>query len=286
MDPSLRELRYFVAVADHLHFTKAAAELGIAQPTLTRQIQQLERRLGATLLHRHQRTVALTVAGRRLLDGARQILSVWDSTAAELAPASETLRIGVMHRHDFGVFEELRRHSSCRLTVVSTTYDDPTVGLGNRQADVAIVLTPLPRPERFRWRVLRSEPRWVLLPDQHRLAGQTEIRYRDLADDAFIALPEGAGEVRDFWVGNDVRSGTTARIGAEASTADERIEAVELGRGVCLLPESEIPILRWPGTVVRKVADLPPAELALAWRADDRRAILQQFLAETRTLPA
>src|SRR5918998_4265160 len=172
MDPSLRELRYFVAVADHLHFTKAAAELGIAQPTLTRQVQQLERRLGVTLLDRHQRTVALTVAGSRLLDGARQILSLWDATAAELVPASGTLRIGAMHRHDFGVFDELRRRSSRELVLVSTAYDDPTAGLVNHQADAAIVLTPLPGAERFRWRVLRSEPRWVLLPDQHPLAGQ------------------------------------------------------------------------------------------------------------------
>jgi DNA-binding transcriptional LysR family regulator len=78
MEPSLRDLRYFVAVAERLHFTQAAADLNVGQPTLSRQIQQLERQLGTVLFDRNQRSVALTVAGRELLTGARAILAQWE----------------------------------------------------------------------------------------------------------------------------------------------------------------------------------------------------------------
>jgi len=80
MDPHLRDLRYFVAVAEELHFTNAAQRLHIAQPTLSRQIRQLERQLDVVLFDRNQRSVALTVAGKELLEGARKILELWEVT--------------------------------------------------------------------------------------------------------------------------------------------------------------------------------------------------------------
>ncbi|MCX5043218.1 LysR family transcriptional regulator [Aldersonia sp. NBC_00410] len=280
MEPSLRDLRYFVAVAERLHFTQAAADLEIGQPTLSRQIQQLERHLGTVLFDRNQRSVALTVAGRELLVGARAILAQWEQTRAALAPAGDGIRLGMMFTHEFGLLEQMEQRSSSPVVVYSSTYADPSVGLDSRKSDVSIILLPLTRPENYRWRKVRREPRWVLLPLKHRLAGESEVHFADIADEPFLALPEGAGILRDYWVGNDVREGSKARISGIASTADERVEAVELGVGVVLLPEFAMPAHRWPGTVMRRVVDIPPAELVLAWRADDDRAAVTRFIDE------
>jgi DNA-binding transcriptional LysR family regulator len=280
MEPSLRDLRYFIAVADRLHFTRAAADLQIGQPTLSRQIRQLEEHLGTVLFDRNQRSVALTVAGRELLKGARQILDQWEETRAALVPATDGIRLGMMYNHEFGLLEQMEQRSSSSIVVYSSTYTDPSVGLDSRHADVSIVLLPLGDPDDYRWRNVRAERRWALLPLTHPLAGRSELNFAEIADEPFVALPEPAGVLRDFWVGNDMRDGARAKIAAVASTADERVEAVELGLGIALLPEFAIPRHRWPGTVLRRVVDLPPADLVLAWRADDDRPSIKQFIDE------
>src|SRR5512133_2404147 len=98
MDVHMRDLRYFVAVAEELHFTRAAELLHIAQPSLSKQIRQLERDLGFPLLRRDRRTVALTAAGEALLPRVRELLSSWDEALAEATDrareAAATLRVG------------------------------------------------------------------------------------------------------------------------------------------------------------------------------------------------
>ncbi|WP_067648014.1 LysR family transcriptional regulator [Nocardia harenae] len=279
MDPHLRDLRYFVAVAEELHFTNAAQRLHIAQPTLSRQIRQLERQLDVVLFDRNQRSVALTVAGKELLDGARKILELWENTNASLQEAGEVLRVGIQSALGRGLLNELESASGHRLALHAASWTDGSSGLAGRQADLALVWLPLPDPNRYRWQVLRSEPRWVLLPETHPLADRDRIEFSDIADEIFVALPAEAGAVRDFWVGNDARHGRQARIGAEATTPEDRLEAVSLGLGVCLLAENNVPMYRWPGLAARPVAGLPPCELAVAWRADDSRPTILEFAA-------
>jgi DNA-binding transcriptional LysR family regulator len=269
-----------VTLADRLHFTRAAAELHIGQPTLSRQIRQLERQLGLVLFDRNQRSVGLTVAGRELLKGARQILERWDETLAALEPAAGGIRLGMMYTHEFGLLEQMEQRSSSPIVVYSSAYTDPSVGLDSHKSDVAIVLLPLGEPDNYRWRKVRGERRWALLPLSHPLASRSVIQFADIADEQFVALPEAAGALRDFWVGNDMRNGSKAKISGVATTADERVEAVELGLGIALLPEFAIPPHRWPGTVLRRVVDIPPADLVLAWRADDDRPSIMQFIDE------
>ncbi|UGT59577.1 LysR family transcriptional regulator [Nocardia asteroides] len=279
MDPHLRDLRYFVAVAEELHFTNAAQRLHIAQPTLSRQIRQLERQLDVVLFDRNQRSVALTVAGKELLDGARKILELWENTNSSLQEAGEVLRVGIQSALGRGLLNELESASGHRLALHAASWTDGSSGLAGRQADLALVWLPLPDPNRYRWQVLRSEPRWVLLPETHPLADQDRIEFTDIADEIFVALPAEAGAVRDFWVGNDARHGRQARIGAEATTPEDRLEAVSLGLGICLLAENNVPMYRWPGLAARPVAGLPPCELAVAWRADDSRPTILEFAA-------
>ncbi|MFB7877489.1 LysR family transcriptional regulator [Nocardia sp. NPDC056064] len=277
MDPHLRDLRYFVAVAEELHFTNAAQRLHIAQPTLSRQIRQLERQLDVVLFDRNQRSVALTVAGKELLEGARKILELWEVTNVSLQEAGEVLRVGIQSALGRGLLNDLESASGHRLALHAASWNDPSSGLAGRQADLALVWLPLPDPNRYRWQVLRTEPRWVLLPETHPLAEQDTIEFADLLDEPFVALPTEAGAVRDFWLGNDARGGRAAKIGAEAATPEDKLEAVSLGLGVCLLAENNVPMYRWPGLTARPVAGLTPCELAVAWRADDTRPTILEF---------
>ncbi|ONM47392.1 LysR family transcriptional regulator [Nocardia donostiensis] len=277
MDPHLRDLRYFVAVAEELHFTNAAQRLHIAQPTLSRQIRQLERQLDVVLFDRNQRSVALTVAGKELLEGARKILELWETTNVTLQEAGEVLRVGIESTLGRGLLNDLESASGYRLALHAASWSDPSSGLASRQADLALVWLPLTDPNRYRWQVLRTEPRWVLLPETHPRAGQDTIDFADLTDEPFIALPAEAGAMRDFWLGNDARRGRSAKIGAEAATPEDRLEAVGLGLGVCLLAESNVPMYRWPGLTARPVTGLAPCELAVAWRADDNRPMILEF---------
>ncbi|MGW0182182.1 LysR family transcriptional regulator [Nocardia sp. NPDC003345] len=277
MDPHLRDLRYFVAVAEELHFTNAAQRLHIAQPTLSRQIRQLERQLDVVLFDRNQRSVALTVAGKELLNGARKILELWEVTNSSLQEAGEVLRVGLQSTLGRGLLHDLESASGHRLALHPAAWTDPSSGLAGRQADLALVWLPLPDPNRYRWQVLRTERRWVLLPENHPRANQEMIDFADLADEPFIALPAEAGAVRDFWLGNDARSGRPATIGAEAATPEDRLEAVGLGLGLCLLAENNVPMYRWPGLTARPLTGMPPCELAVAWRADDARPTILEF---------
>ncbi|MBJ8345985.1 LysR family transcriptional regulator [Antrihabitans sp. YC2-6] len=279
MEPHLRDLRYFVAVAEELHFTNAAERLHIAQPTLSRQIRQLEQQLGATLFDRDQRTVALTVAGKELLEGARLILAQWAEIRAGLLVASETLRVGLQTAISAGVLTDLEAASGQRLEFHSTAWSDPTCGLASRESDLALLWLPLPDADRYRWHVLRTEPRWLLLPEAHPLAEKDTILFADLLDEPFIALPGEGGPARDFWLGNDARAGRRPVIGAEVATVEEKVEEIGLGRGVCLVAEDNVPLYRWPGITARKVNGLSPCQLALAWRADDDRATVRDFVA-------
>src|SRR5690606_5628342 len=115
MDPHLRDLRYFVAVPEELHFTKAAQRLHIAQPTLSRQIRQLERQLDVVLFDRNQRSVALTVAGKELLDGARKILELWEVTNSSLQEAGDVLRVGIQSTLGRGLLNDLESASGYQI---------------------------------------------------------------------------------------------------------------------------------------------------------------------------
>lgn len=278
MDPHLRDLRYFVAVAEELHFTKAAQRLNIAQPTLSRQIRQLETQLDVSLFDRDQRTVALTVAGRELLIGARQVLALWEEVNISLAAAQDTLRVGLQDAIGHGLLTELEEASGQQLEFHTVAWSDPTCGLATRQADIALLWVPIADTDRYTSRVLRTEPRWVLLPENHRLAEQATVEFIDLLDEPFIALPPDAGPLRDFWLATDSRGGRKTLVGAEESTAEQTVEAVGLGLGICLLAEDNLPRYRWPGLTARKVTAIDPFVLTLAWRADDTRASVLDFV--------
>ncbi|GLW09456.1 LysR family transcriptional regulator [Microtetraspora sp. NBRC 13810] len=281
MDVHLRDLRYFVTVAEELHFTRAAERLFVSQPALSKQIRALERQLGFPLFERSPGGAGLTRQGAALLPVARDMLERWGTglDAARQAAPSGTLVIGMqtsvgrnLQREALRRFRERMPGWLVSLRLVG--WEDPSGGLADGSCDVAFVW--LPAPEGVAVRVLARERRFAALPADHPLAGRTEIGFAELRDEPFIAMPAASGPLRDFWLGLDVRDEVV--VGAEATSADEVLEAVASGLGIALLAEGNTHLYARPGVTCRPVTGLPPADLAIAWRPADHRPQVTAFL--------
>ncbi len=292
MDVHGRDLRYFVAVAEELHFTRAAERLFVSQPALSKQIRALERQLGAELFERDRRDVRLTAAGAALLPYARRMLAEWDaaSAAVERAKAEQqaTIVVGMSTSPGRGgLLPAIRSRFSetcpaAKVELRQVSWTDSSAGLADGSVDAAFVWLPVPDEERYAWVVVAEEPRHVALPDTHRLADRPEVDFADLLDEPFIAIPKSAGVLRDYWLALDARAGRPALIGAEAASADETYEALVDGRGVCLLAAGNAPLLTRGGVVTRPVRGVAPSRLALAWRAGDRRPLVRAYAEASR----
>ncbi|MDV7217392.1 LysR family transcriptional regulator [Streptomyces prunicolor] len=295
-DVHVRDLRYFVAVAEELHFTRAAEKLYVSQPALSKQIRALERQLGAELFRRDRRGVALTAAGAALLPYAQRVLAVWAEGAAALAEVGaaerSTLVVGMSTSPGRGGllpairsrFTAARPEANVRLRQVS--WDDPTAGLADGAADVAFVWLPLPDAERYDWTVVAEEPRLVALPDTHPLAARAEVDFADLVDEPFLALPPDAGPLRDHWLALDERGGQLPCIGAEIASTEETYEALVAGLGICLVATGNAHLITLGGVITRPVHGISPSRYALAWRREDGVRPLVRAYAEACRLVA
>lgn len=297
MDVHGRDLRYFVAVAEELHFTRAAEKLYVSQPALSKQIRALERQLGAPLFDRDRHGVRLTPVGTALLPHARAVLAAWVEAdeAVRRARADEqaTLVVGMSTSPGRGgLLPAIRSrftgaHPEIRLKLRQVGWEDPTAGLADGTSDVAFVWLPLADAERYRWVVVATEPRLVALPETHPLAGRERVDFAELLDEPFLALPATTPELRDHWLALDARDGRPPVIGGEIASTDETYEALVDGLGICLVAAGNAPLLTRGGVVVLPVDGVSPSRFALAWRADDTRRLVQDYAraAATRTLP-
>jgi DNA-binding transcriptional LysR family regulator len=286
MDVHLRNLRYFAAVAQDLHFSHAAARLHVSQPALSKQIRQLERELGFPLFLRNRRGVELTAAGEALLATATELLAAWErgleSATARATEEGKLLRVGFQTSVGGGLYQDVAARFETllpgwRLALRMHHWSDTTGGLADGSTDVAFVWLPTGADDTIETRPLRSERRFVALPTGHRLARRKALQMADLIEEPFVALPADAGPLRDFWLALDSRGGHPPVIGAEAATADEAFEAVATGHGVALLAEGNTTVYARPGLAFRPVLDLEPCQLAVAWRRGDRRGAVHDF---------
>ncbi|MET7802834.1 LysR family transcriptional regulator, partial [Streptomyces decoyicus] len=257
MDVHGRDLRYFAAVAEELHFTRAAERLFVSQPALSKQIRMLEKQVGARLFHR-DRVVRLTAVGEALLPHARGMLAAWEAAeaAVEEARAAElhTLVIGMSTSPGRGLLPALRtrlvsRYPHARPILRQVNWADPSAGLADGTSDVAFVWLPLPDGDRYRHAVVAQEPRLVALPQGHPLAARAAadsegaVDFTDLLDEPFLALPAEAGPLRDYWLALDARDECAPRIGGVVGSAEETHEAVANGQGVALLATGNAPLV-------------------------------------------
>lgn len=284
MDVHLRDLRAFVTTAEEQSVSRAAERLFVAQPALSKQLRTLERQVGALLFERLPRGVALTDAGRALVDPAREALAAWERGRSAVRAVAATRRIVVgmqtavgrdLQRPAMVRFRELAPGVLPALRLVS--WQDPTAGLADGSSDVAFVWLPVPGAD-VDVLPLTTEERWVALPTGHPLAARERVAFADLLDEPFVALPDAAGPLREFWLAVDERAGHPPVVATVADTADAAVEAVASGLGVVLLAAGNAALYVRPGVVSRPVDGVGPAALALAWRRSDRRPEVGAFV--------
>ncbi|MDH6521434.1 DNA-binding transcriptional LysR family regulator [Streptomyces sp. SAI-135] len=289
MDLDLRKLRYFVAVAEELHFGRAAERLHIAQPVLSRQIRSLEDELGASVFDRDRRGTVLTPAGRQLLEDAVPLLASAEALRRRVSAAAQgapTLTVGFMP----GVVVTpataafTARRPGVNVRLLRTSWDDQVEVLVDGRADIGIVRLPIDR-RGLQVRPLFQEPRVVMLPVGHRLAGNASVTVGDLASEHLLQDPDAVPEWRDVAV--ELREGRRREVPA-IHQVEEKLELVASGAGVCVLPLSTATFYTRPDVVPLPVEDIGPNEVALAWVSSRRSPLVHDFVeaaAETLSRP-
>jgi DNA-binding transcriptional LysR family regulator len=270
-DVDLRKLRYFVAVAERLHFGRAAEALHIAQPVLSRQIKALEDELKAQLFVRDKRATELTPAGRQLLADAGPLLANADALRRRVARAARgpgSFTIGFMPGLivTAAVRAMLGLHPQLTVDVLRTSWDDQTEVLHDGRADVSYVRLPVDQGG-LQVRRLLAEPRVAVLPAGHRLAGKDTIMIADLADEHLLQDPGAVPEWRD--IATEMR--TRRRSAPVFRTVEEKLEHVAAGHGIVLLPLSTAAFYTRPDITYSHVSDIPPNQVCLAWDATRHR---------------
>ncbi|MBZ7395725.1 LysR family transcriptional regulator [Klebsiella grimontii] len=248
MNIELRHLRYFIAVAEELHFGHAAARLNISQPPLSQQIQILEQQIGARLFARTNRSVSLTEAGRQFLADSRQILSQVDDAAARAARLhhGETgeLRIGFTSSAPFikAVSDTLstfrRRYPDVHIQTRETNTREQIVPLNEGALDLGLMRnTQL--PETLVWERVLREPLLAMVSRDHPLASQPRVSLRELAREPFVFFDPHVGTgLYDDILGLLRRYDLTPTIAQEVGEAMTIIGLVAAGLGVSILPAS------------------------------------------------
>ena len=290
MDAHLRDLRYFVAVAEELNFTRAAERLHLSQPALSKQIRGLEATLRAQLFRRDRRQVELTAAGAALYEVARNLLQDWDDGVAMVGDATaqdaRALRVGTLTALGRGLYPLItdqfaKRQPGWQVQLHSYGWGDPTAGLLDRATDAAFVWLPIDTPG-VETAVLATERRLVAISARHPLAHRQAIEFSELINEPVAALPASAGAQRDFWLAIEARAGRSPRVAAEVSSADEKLEIVSSGAAITLLAEGNAGIYSREGIVCIPVTGLEPARLAVAWRHGDHRPAIEDFVQACR----
>lgn len=283
----LHQLRYFVAVAEELHFGRAASRLRMAQPPLSRQIHELENELASPLFIRAKRHVELTDAGRILLQEARVALAQVDRAADAARRAGQgeigQLVLGVVPTVDAQVFTRMLRTFAARypkvqIVIRSLNTTAQLHGLRTGTLQAGFLRLPV-RDDALTIRLVSREPLVAALPARHPIARSTRPSLAMLADEPHLIFPrEVAPGYYDLIVSLYRHAGLQLRIAQEAEHVQTIVGLVAGGFGVSLLPGA-VRNLRPRGVVFRELAGrLPKAETAVAYRRDDPSEILRAFI--------
>jgi len=283
----LRHLRYFVAVAEELHFGRAAVRLRMAQPPLSQQIQSLERELGVSLLHRTTRRVSLTAAGGAFLVQARRVLEQTERAVhtAQRASRGEIghLAIGFVPSADLDILPRALRLWRARFPDADVELHALLSGQqveALRHGQIQLGILRLPIDDRsLVVKSIQREPLVAALPVRHPLARRARIRIADLKGDAMILFPRRTAPAHYDWLlGTCRRAGFTPRILHETESLQTNVGLIAAGLGVSLLPAS-IRNLRRAGVVYRKLMPpVPHVEMAVAYVREDASEIAKVFL--------
>lgn len=287
MDIELRHLRYFLVVAEELHFSRAADRLDIAQPPLSQMIQRLERELGVSLFHRTKRRVSLTDAGIIFQEEAKRTLAQAERAVSRVRRASRgelgRLVVGFIGSATYSVlppivrrFREQYPEVDLHLQELSTVQQIQALREGQLQVGF---LRPFAHEPTLKSTVVLREPLVVAMPEQHRLSQQAKIAMRALTNEPFILFPRSlAPELHDQIISLCQRARFSPHVVQEAMQLPTIVSLVAAGIGVAIIPAS-LQNLGRAGVHFRTIREsTPKAELVVAWRTEQPSALLQSFL--------
>ncbi len=291
----LRHLRYFVAVAEEGSLTNAAERrLHTAQPSLSRQIRDLELELGVTLLERSARGIALTAAGRVFLDHARlallQVEAAGEAARRAARPDKAGFVIGFLTGHEVMWLPEALRilredAPGVEITLMSQSSPDLAGALMRGKADVAFLRREAQAPG-LAFRHLIKEELVVILPVGHRLAARTTIRPRDLRGETYISPTRVAPVLKAAIDAYTVRSGIILTPAFDAENLSSAMSLVASTGGVTLLPLYSKNLLS-PSVVIRPLqGEAPTIDLALGYSRSNTSPLVKRFLARADELVA
>lgn len=283
----LRHLRYFIAVAEELNFSRAAERLHIAQPPLSQQIRDLELELGVILFERTKRRVKLTTPGQIFLEKARQAIQQVEQavTAAQRANRGEIgrLNIGFNSSATYSVLPTiLRNFRACApevaLDLHELTTEQQLVRLHQHQIDAGILYLPI-ESEELNFVCVLKEEMVLALPEAHPLAALSQVSMRELKQELFIMPPHRLGgglyrQIIQFFQQIEF----SPNIVQEATQLQTIISLVAGGVGVALVPAS-LQNLQRAGVIYRCLQEpTPEVAIAIAWRQDNYSPVLQKFV--------
>ena len=291
----LRHFRYFVAVADAGSLTVAAArKLHTSQPSLSRQIRDLEDEVGAQLFARSAHGIELTAAGRAFLDHARLVLSHAEAASGAARrvahPAKPCFTMGFLTGHELTWMPEalqILRDELPNIDVMISSQYSPQLAdaLSNGKVDAAFLRRERGKPD-LAFKLLVKEPLVVILPNDHRLAALKSISPRDLADETFVAVSDTAPVLRAVIDDYLKQSGVDIMPAHEADHLSMGMSLIASARGVGLLPVYAQNFLASPLTSRPLKGNTPTVDLVLGYKKSNKSPILKLLLSRLGELVA
>lgn len=279
-----RKLECFFAVAEDLHFGRAAERLGIAQSSLSESIKAIERYIGGPLFHRTSRRVSLTPLGEALRDGGQAAFIALDATLRDCRALAfgkpRRLRFGFLggglyelHQPFVASLEAIR--PTVEIEFVELSFENHFVGVQQGAVDVAFCRLPLGAPGLVHGPVLMADTRMLCVPEGHHLLGVAPLDAESLGGETLVSLVPGvtSQEWLDFHLPVHTPRGVPINRGREVRTLREAMTTVAAGQGLMILTKRAASYYATPGISFIEI-DMPPICSALVWRREDRRPIV------------
>ena len=289
----LRHLRYFVAVAEELSFTKGAHRLHVAQPALSRQIRDLEEEIGVHLLNRTNKHVELTPEGRSFMADAKRVLvgttEIVESARRLSQRSTCTLNIGYVANLFYDVLSDtlpLFRHffPTVSINLFDMTCGDQLDALAEGKIDLGFVGLSEPVQERgFQFQSVGSYKTVVALAKVNQLAKKAIVNLKDLEPMFFISLSETSYPFYHRWLTRTCRrAGFSPKILQHAKVEQTILQSIEANLGVALLPEQVKKLAVPPDVVFRPLTPTVTTESSIAWKAENSSPALKDYVCLVR----
>lgn len=279
VDLDLRLVGYFVAVAEHRHFGRAAAALRVAQPSLSRQIRRLEQQVGARLLDRTPQGTRLTDAGEVFLPRAKALLRAAAQAAAQARAAAQPSRIVIGYTAGLivtpAVREMRREHPDADVHVTHLDWHEARDALLDHRVDAVVTRLPFPT-DQLRVTVLYDEPRVLAIPIDHRLAGRESVTLDDIADEPMPRVRHSDPAWSAFWRIDPRPDGRRAPDGPFIDAIEDKFELIASGQAVAVTAGVHGNSVR-PDITTVPLEGVEPSHVVLATRAGDRSRLVAAF---------